>query len=50
MKRLVLLGGGDAHLFVLERLARERPAAVEVTLVSASGGATPARRFRACIR
>ncbi len=36
MKRLVLLGGGHAHLFVLERLARERPAEVEVTLVSPS--------------
>lgn len=36
MKRLVLLGGGHAHLFVLERLARERPAAVELTLVSPS--------------
>lgn len=36
MKRLVLLGGGHAHLFVLERLSRERPAAVETILVSPS--------------
>lgn len=36
MKRLVLLGGGHAHLFVLERLARERLAAVETILVSPS--------------
>ncbi|WP_332669871.1 FAD-dependent oxidoreductase [Aromatoleum sp.] len=36
MKRLVLLGGGHAHLFVLERFARQRLAAVEVILVSPS--------------
>ncbi len=35
MKRLLLAGGGHAHVFVLEALARTRPAGgVEVTLVT----------------
>ncbi len=34
MKRLVLVGPGHAHLFVLEGLARARPPEVEVVLVS----------------
>lgn len=34
MTRLVLLGGGHAHLFVLEALARGAFAGTEVTLVS----------------
>ncbi|HET8622369.1 MAG TPA: FAD-dependent oxidoreductase [Gemmatimonadales bacterium] len=34
MSRLVLAGGGHAHLFVLEALARRRPTALDVTLVS----------------
>lgn len=34
MKRLVLVGGGHAHLSVLQTLARERPADVEVVLVT----------------
>ncbi|WP_181358960.1 FAD-dependent oxidoreductase [Pseudothauera lacus] len=34
MKRLVLLGGGHAHVHVLDRLAAERPGGVEVVLVS----------------
>ncbi|MBC9071259.1 FAD-dependent oxidoreductase [Thauera sp. CAU 1555] len=34
MKRLVLLGGGHAHVYVLDRLARERLADTEVVLVS----------------
>lgn len=34
MKRLVLLGGGHAHVYVLDALRRQRPADVEVTLVS----------------
>ena len=34
MTRLVLVGGGHAHLFVLRELARRRPAGVEVTLVT----------------
>ena len=36
MKRLVLVGGGHAHLSVLEALARERPAGVETVLVTPS--------------
>lgn len=36
MKRLVLIGGGHAHLFVLEALASERPCDVEVVLVTPS--------------
>lgn len=36
MKRLVLLGGGHAHVYVLDRLARERPAGVEIVLVTPS--------------
>ncbi len=36
MKRLVLIGGGHAHLSVLEALARERPAGVEAVLVTPS--------------
>jgi pyridine nucleotide-disulfide oxidoreductase family protein len=36
MKRLVLVGGGHAHLSVLEALARERPGDVEVVLVTPS--------------
>lgn len=34
MKRLVLVGGGHAHLSVLRALARENPAGVEVVLVT----------------
>ncbi len=34
MKRLVLVGPGHAHLFVLEALARRRPPGLEVALVS----------------
>jgi pyridine nucleotide-disulfide oxidoreductase family protein len=34
MKRLLLIGAGHAHVHVLMRLARERPRAAEVTLVS----------------
>jgi len=34
MKRLVLVGGGHAHLSVLQALARERLASVEVVLVT----------------
>src|ERR1035437_7391 len=34
MKRLVLVGGGHAHLSVLQALAREKPAGVEVVLVT----------------
>ncbi len=36
MKRLVLVGGGHAHLSVLEALAARRPADTEVTLVTPS--------------
>ncbi|BAP89007.1 FAD-dependent pyridine nucleotide-disulfide oxidoreductase [Burkholderiales bacterium GJ-E10] len=36
VKQLVLLGGGHAHLFVLERLAKACPGAWGVTLVSPS--------------
>ncbi len=36
MKRLVLVGGGHAHLSVLEALARARPAGVEAVLVTPS--------------
>jgi len=36
MKRLVLVGGGHAHLSVLEALARERPAGLETVLVTPS--------------
>lgn len=36
MKRLVLVGGGHAHLSVLQALAREKPADVEVVLVTPS--------------
>ena len=35
MKKLLLAGGGHAHVEVLRRLALERPAGVEITLVSA---------------
>ncbi|MBC3884064.1 FAD-dependent oxidoreductase [Undibacterium griseum] len=34
MKRLVLVGGGHAHLSVLRALARDKPADVEVVLVT----------------
>ncbi len=34
MKRLVLAGGGQAHVFVLRELARRRPKDVEVVLVT----------------
>ena len=34
MKRLILVGGGHAHLSVLEALAREKPPGVEVVLVT----------------
>ena len=36
MKRLVLVGGGHAHLSVLEALARERPCDVQTVLVTPS--------------
>jgi pyridine nucleotide-disulfide oxidoreductase family protein len=36
MKRLVLIGAGHAHLFVLEALASARPSDVEVVLVTSS--------------
>lgn len=36
MKRLVLVGGGHAHLSVLSALAHEKPRDVEVTLVTPS--------------
>lgn len=36
MKRLVLIGGGHAHLSVLEALARTQPAGVETVLVTPS--------------
>ncbi len=36
MKRLVLVGGGHAHLFVLKALAREQLTGIEVVLVSPS--------------
>ncbi len=36
MKHLVLLGGGHAHLFVLELLAKQKPDELQVTLVSPS--------------
>lgn len=36
MKRLVLIGGGHAHLFVLQALASARPSDVEVVLVTPS--------------
>lgn len=36
MKRLLLVGGGHAHLFVLRRLARERRNDIAATLVSPS--------------
>lgn len=36
MKRLLLAGGGQAHVFVLRALARQRPAEVEVVLVTPS--------------
>ena len=35
MKKLLLAGGGHAHVEVLRRLVLERPAGVEITLVSA---------------
>ncbi|MEG1834292.1 MAG: FAD-dependent oxidoreductase [Burkholderiaceae bacterium] len=34
MTRLLLIGGGHAHVRVLEQLARQRPAGLEVTLVT----------------
>jgi len=34
MTRLLLVGGGHAHVFVLDALARNKPAGLEVTLVS----------------
>ena len=34
MKRLLLVGGGHAHAFVLRELARRRPAGLEVMLVT----------------
>ncbi|MGL1832515.1 FAD-dependent oxidoreductase [Rhodocyclaceae bacterium SMB388] len=34
MKRLVLAGGGHAHVHVLDRLARSRPEGVDITLLS----------------
>ena len=34
MKRLLLIGGGHAHLGVLQQFARERPKDLEVTLVT----------------
>ncbi|MCB1952920.1 MAG: pyridine nucleotide-disulfide oxidoreductase, partial [Rhodocyclaceae bacterium] len=34
MKRLVLLGGGHAHVYVLDALARARLPDTEVTLIS----------------
>ena len=34
MRRLLLVGGGHAHLFVLEALAERRVSAIEATLVS----------------
>ncbi len=34
MKRLVLVGGGHAHLSVLQALAREKPVGVEIVLVT----------------
>src|SRR4249920_975030 len=34
MNRLLLVGGGHAHLFVLRELARRRPTGIEVTLVT----------------
>lgn len=37
MKRLLLLGGGHAHVYVLDRLAAERLQGVEVVLVSPFG-------------
>lgn len=36
MKRLILVGGGHAHLSVLRAIAREKPADVEVILVTPS--------------
>ena len=36
MKRLVLVGGGHAHLSVLEALARTRPRGVEAVLLTPS--------------
>ena len=36
MKRLLLVGGGQAHVFVLRSLAQRRPGNVEVTLVTPS--------------
>ena len=36
MKRLLLIGGGHAHLFVLERLAREAISDIEVVMVTPS--------------
>ena len=36
MKRLLLAGGGQAHVFVLRALARHRPAEVDVVLVTPS--------------
>lgn len=36
MKRLVLVGGGHAHLSVLRALARDKPTGVEVVLVTPS--------------
>lgn len=36
MKRLLLAGGGQAHVFVLDALVRRRPADVEVVLVTPS--------------
>ena len=34
MKRLVLVGGGHAHLYVLRALAREKPTGIEIILIS----------------
>lgn len=34
MKRLVLMGGGHAHVHVLDRLAKGRPDNIDVTLIS----------------
>ena len=34
MKRLILVGGGHAHLKVLQALAREKPTGTEIVLIS----------------
>ena len=36
MKRLLLAGGGQAHVFVLRAMAQQQPADVEITLVTPS--------------